>query len=223
MRFPNAFGGVKKIWIAEILSLIGAAFGLIAAFMAIGTVGMAAAAGEAGTDAAVGAALGGALMGGMGMAALTLVAGIIGIVAIIIELVGLNQAGKDEINFKRGFYAALIGLVVSVVAAALRSNNVLYTIFSIANTVIQIFILYSVVQGVRTLAEQMGNQEMVARSDTLFKLGVVFYGVSLLASIIGLFAVTLSAILSIVAAVASIVLYILYLSYLGKAKNMLAA
>ena len=216
MRFPNAFGGVKKIWLAEILGLIGMVCSLITAILAAGSVAGAMVAESEEGLAAAGLGLAGTGLFGLG-------AGVLAILQFIFNLVGLNQAGKDEANFKRGFYAALIGIAVSIIGAFFSGNQTASTVFTMLSNVIEIFIFFSVVQGVKVLAEQMGDQEIANRGDTILKIFIGVYAVAILVSLISLFAASVASVMSIVAAIAAIVGYVLYISYLSKAKKMLAA
>lgn len=218
MRFPNAFGGVKKIFIAEILSLIAAlallATGILAATTLLGGVSAL----ESGSDAAF-AATGASLLGA---GAFGLIGGVLAIIAFIFQLLGLNQAGKDEANFKKGFYFALIGVAVSVIASFFKGNEVVAAIFSAAQTICNLLVLNFGIMGIVALAKQYGNQEMVDKGNNLIKIECVILIVSLIASIVGTFAAGVAGVMSVIAAIASIVAYILYLMYLSKTKVMLA-
>lgn len=219
MRFPNAFGGVKKIWLAEILGLIGSLCLLIMGFVGVGAAAGAAGALSESNEGALVAAGAGVL----GASVFGLAGGVLGILAFIFNLVGLNQAGKDEVSFKQGFYAALIGIVVSIIGAFFSGNTVVATIFNIVSFVIQAFIFFCVINGVKALAQQYGNQELIRKGDNVLKIYLAVLVVGVIASLVSLFAPAVAGVMSIVASIASIVDYVLYIIFLSNAKKMLAA
>ena len=112
MKFPNAAKGVKKIFTAEILSLIGqilAAVSTIAVLIAILTSGITVESLKTGN-------------GFEGLVGFLLIAGIAWIVmgifmfiAMIIRIVGIAQARRDEDNFT----AALVFQIMSIVTTLL--------------------------------------------------------------------------------------------------------
>ena len=90
MKFPNAFNGSKKILLAEILALIAAVLVMIAGITLGGTIANAVETNNG--DAVIG--------GAIGAGALILVGGIAGIVAFVVEIIGINACAKDEPSFK---------------------------------------------------------------------------------------------------------------------------
>ena len=103
MRFPNAHEGVKKIFTAEILMII----------VTIGTVIVS------------GISMSGDRSeGAIGAAAIILVAaGVISIIAFIMNLLGIIQARKDEAKFTYALYAVIGGIIASLVQSAFPDNS----------------------------------------------------------------------------------------------------
>ena len=104
MAYPNAYKGVKKIYNAEMLILLAS----IAANVAGMVLDNAEKKGSAPTGTLV------TVLAVLGFGAIILL-----IVGGIMTLVGLNNASKDEDYFKKGFSAAIVSLVVTVVASIL--------------------------------------------------------------------------------------------------------
>ncbi len=218
MKFPNALNGVKKIRTSEILSLIVSLLGGVGGALVLTSIGSAKTAEQAIANG------GGALIGGGIVAA---IAGILGIISFILQLVGLNAAGKDEKNFRQGFILALVGIVVSVLQTAFASNNLLSSAFELISSVITPIITYLVINGIINLARKLGNDAMVARGMKLFKFIIVGYAISIIIKLIETIFTnnatmqTVVGVLAIVAAVISIIVLVTYLKYLGRAVKML--
>ncbi len=211
MKFPNAYSGVKKLYTAEILALIGVVALLIAAFAALVMVG-AAEAEEAGIGAA---SLGAAAVFG-------LIGGVLAIIAFILQIIGLNAGGKDEPLFKTALSFAVAGIVVQALASFVPSEIVQ----DIANTFVplaQVMLIYYVISAIRSLAEKLGNSELVEKAKGVVTVVFVTFGVQVLAKVLGQFVLTgkIGGIVEIVGYVLEIVQFIVYLSYLSKAKKML--
>ena len=169
MKYPNAHAGVKKLFTAEILALIGVIALLIAAFAALVTVG------AAEVDAAeVGVA-------SLGVAAVFGIAGgVLAIIALILPIVGLNAGGKDEPQFKTALSFAVAGIVVQALASFVPSEIVQ----KFADTfvpVAQVLLIYYVIAAIRSLAEKLGSSEMVQKAKGVITIVYVTFGVQLLA------------------------------------------
>ena len=158
MRFPNAFKGVSKMFAAEILKLI--ATGLT---VATGVAGIVSASGVI-QSAVNGAEITEELVANNINVGGVIVAGILGvgamilyIIAYIMNLVGLAQAGRDEENFGSAFGLSIAVLVISIATAVLTGlsigGNVPENIASTARTVCEVIVMILVVSGIMNLAE----------------------------------------------------------------------
>ena len=214
MNYPNAYAGVKKIRTAEILSIIVA--------LCVGVAGGFAAAAskaDAGSDAYTGLML--------AAAAPLAAAGVLSIISFILNLVGLNKAGKDESAFKTGFLFAVLGIVASVLASAFSKNALLNSIASSVGKVLEMMIMLMVIQGIRNLASLIGDREVYQKGKNLLSIICIMYIIILVVTVAsGIFGkndttTMIYGILSMVAAVLSIVVLFTYLSYLKKAVRML--
>lgn len=219
MTFPNALTGVKKLYTAQILALIAVIALLLVSLLGLGvkeTVNVEE------IDAATAVTGGGILL-------LALAAGIISIIALIMNIVGLKHAKLDEGAFRTALILTIVGLAVSVVSTAVESSNAVVSSFiSIAANVLSLAASIFVIKGIVNLAAQLDREDMVEKGNSLLKIIVCLNVVSIAASIVSS-SMTVqtesnaSLIIAIVASVVSIVSCIVFLSYLSKAKKMLEA
>ena len=216
MRFPNAFSGVKKIWLAEILMLLAAVIGIILIFVIAGN---------------------GTLVGEneivinesakTPISILGIVSAVVALVAFILNLVGLIIARKDDSGFRIALLVTVLGVIASAVSAIWSTNAGLVKWMDTLTTIFSMFASYYVLTGIANLADQIPDAETKAlalKSRTLvegsFCLTVIFK------LIINIFKIqngsTIYTILAVVAMLLELVSYILYLRALSKGKKMLA-
>ena len=212
MKYPNANNGVKKLFTAEILALIGTVALIIAAIAALVTA-------EAAEmeETAVGAA-------SLSVAAIFGIAGgVLAIIAFILEIIGLNAGGKDEPLFKTALSFAVAGVVVQSVASFVNAELVQ----EFANTfvpVASVMVIYYVVSAISALAAKLLDKEMVQKAKTVIIIAYSTFGVQVLARVLSQFVVTGKAaeVIALIGFALAIVQAAVYLSYLSKAKKMLA-
>ena len=216
MRFPNAFSGVKKIWLAEILMLLAAVIGIILIFViaANGTL--------VGEDEIV-----------INEAAKTpisilgIVSAVVALVAFVLNLVGLIIARKDDSGFRIALLVTVLGIIASAVSAIWSTNAGLVKWMDTLTTIFSMFASYYVLTGIANLADQIpdaATKALALKSRTLVEGS--FCATVIFKLIISIFKIpdgsTLYTILSIVALLLELVSYILYLRALSKGKKMLA-
>jgi len=220
MKFPNAYQGVKKIFTAEILSLIGAACMIIfAVFGVVALAGMATASGDT------------ALTGGIGLAVFGLAGGILSLIGLLFLMIGTKRAAQDEPIFNQAYMYILCSLILTLASIIISSiwlygtwDNMSTTIANILAMIATIFII----NGVQNLAKQLNRPDMVAQGNTYMTLLIIGYAVQIIVRVIPVFfgadaaTSTVVGILSLAAEVFALIVYILYLVFLGKAKKMLA-
>ena len=217
MRFPNAFSGVKKLFTAEILQIIGVvAIGLSAFFLII--LGASVDSDNAVTGLSSFAFMSIFAIGGA----------VVSIIAAILKLVGLAKAGKDNKYFTYALYCIIVGMIFVCIGSFFQSSNT--TIFNICDSINKIADLVAtilIIQGVMNLAADIGDSEMVMKGATLFKVITAIYVFAILGAIT--FAVMypfpflriIAAVFSCISILLSVVSYILFLAYLARAKKML--
>ncbi|MBQ9823866.1 MAG: hypothetical protein IJM63_05165 [Solobacterium sp.] len=221
MKYPNAYNGIKKIHTAELLSLLAGILGTVAvAFGGLASQQIA----QGGADSLTPAAAFGTMIPLFG-------AGIIGIVASLMQFLGLKDAAADEENFKKGFTYALAGLIIAVVLSILSmmnlSNSMIDDFGKIISNFVQIVVTLYVINGIRSLAEKLGESGIEGRGKKVFN---IYAASVILASVVELLMTVLSGsartivvgILGALMLVLTVVGYIMYLRYLSAAKKMLA-
>jgi len=215
MKFPNAAKGISKIFTSEILALIAAIATGVATILAAVMYA------SAKTNSTAGAAA-----SGIGMLVLGLGASVLLVIALILQIVGVVQTSKDEDSFKMIIYLTIFTLIVAVVAAIFSRvtflNNIANAVSAIGGFVTTLLIIL----GIGNLGVQVGNDEVIDKCSSQFKLILGIGIVALLARFFCIFLPTIPAqgiviALAVVALVLSVIQYILYLSLLSKAKKML--
>lgn len=216
MKFPNALKGVGKIYTAEILALIAALFIVLALILGVFGISVTSAGAE---DAGVGLALGAGLF--------TIAFTVLIVISYIINIVGVSAASKDEPAFKRALTAIIVGLVASVIAAVFSKSEIVAAIANAVNRACELLVTYYCIDGIKNLADKIGNAAVKAKAVKAVKLIFTSYIISIVCKVIyDLFQTKASAIISgvigIVSIVFSIIAYCVYLSLLRNAKKMLA-
>ena len=213
--YENAKNGIGKIFTAQVLAILGVICTFVAAIFA------------AVTATAVSENLsGGALGGSIGLALFTLASVVFLVLAYILELVGLNKAGKDEPLIKKAFVAAIFGLILSIVLGTLATATTiswLIDIKDICNFIIGLIIVHHVTYGVANICPSISDKAMNVWKVYMATIiiAVVVNIVSIVMALLKLY--TGSAVLLIVFtlldAVLQIVAYVMFVSFLAKAKK----
>ncbi len=209
MKFPNAFAGVKKLYTSEILALIALIFALITAIAGFTSIGII----DAGVEDAVNPSL--AITG-----VLTIITAILSLICFILNLVGLNQAGKDEPAFKYALYVSLLGIVVSV-AGGFVPEGFGKELLSVINEIVLLLVPVLSIAGIISLSKQYMNSDMENRGNSLLKLMTTSIVVAGVADIIYRFFANGAIVLGIVAIVIDLIASLIYLGYLNRARKML--
>lgn len=215
MKFPNAAKGISKIFTSEILALIAAIATGVATILAVVMYA------SAKTNSTAGAAA-----SGIGMLVLGLGASVLLVIALILKIVGVVQASKDEDSFKMIIYLTIFTLIVAVVAAIFSRVTFLSNIANAVSSIGSFVTTLLIILGIGNLGVQVGNDEVIDKCSSQFKLILGIGIVALLARFFCIFLPTVPAqgiviALAVVALVLNVIQYILYLSLLSKAKKML--
>ena len=215
MRFPNAFRGVKKIWLAEMLMLLAAIVGIIIVIV------MAANGTMVGEDIVINEGV------KTPIAVLGIVTAVIALVAFILNLIGLINANNDDSAFRIALLVTILGIAASAISAIWSNNETLNKWMDTALTICSMFASYYVLTGIANLAEKMSDaatKAVALKSRTLVEGS--FCATALFKLIISIFKIqngsTISTILAVIALLLELVSYILYLRALSKGKKMLA-
>lgn len=218
MKYPNAFAGIKKIFTAEILMVIAevcTVIGVIAMIVALAGLKADSA------DAAVG--------GGAVAIIFMLGAGVLSIIAFILQALGLSKAALDEPNFKNGLWCVIAGLALTIVSSIMSTIGLSLSssILELLSSIINMLIIIYVIAGIRSLSEKLEDSAMVGMGNKLLVIILIVYILSLISSLIvaifgGISASVAAGVFALASAVLSAVATIIYIVYLGKAKKMLS-
>ena len=222
MRFPNAAKGVKRIFTAQILQLIGTVCAVIGGMIFIS--GDATALLTKGSNAGAAAAL-----GQMGIALIFFIGyGVLALIAFIMQLVGIINAKNDEDSFKSALVCLIIGIVVPIIGGFfVRSAPVVTSLCASVGNLMTLFVTIFIISGIIKLADQLNRGDVSTKGSNILKIIIVIAGLSLILSIVSSFMLTNTAIavtaliLLAVAMVLSVVQSTMFLTLLAKAKNML--
>ena len=208
MRFPNAYKGVSKLFLAQILEIIGVIATLISIIVMIAgaTAGNAALAG------------GGVLATGISLIAIP----ILSIIAFVMTLVGLNQGKKDEPAFQTAFIMTIIGLVLSIISYLVTNTNPwLAGWMQFASSIFSLGSLEYVIVAGMSLARQLGDSKMEAFGGKMRILITILW---ILLLVIYLFRNNASDVfywISLGASLLELVVSIMYIVFLSRTKKML--
>ena len=220
MTYPNATNGIKKIFTAEILCLVGTVVLLISGFLAAVSIVAAASTGDANTAA------GAAFSAGLGMLTVALIGSIVVVVGGIMALIGLINASKDQKYFKYALYAIIVSIVFTGVAGYFSANPSLQSVLNACGSSANLISTIFVIQAIIDIANGFNNADVAARGKSQLTLIVVIQVLSIIASLVvsfmgGQFASVVAAVIAIISVVLSLIQYVLYLLLLSKAKAML--
>ena len=216
MQFPNAYKGVKKIYLAELLMLAVAVLG-IAIVVILVAGGMAA---DGNIDRLNLTEEQAAIVAGLGLAVSLLM-----IIGFILMLVGVINAKKDDSNFRIALYAILLGILFAVINALLsKQYPVIERWLSLATSICSLFSTYFILSGIGSLAERMGDAPVKALADKARNVLCFTFSTSYILKLIQgiLNNSTFSQIINLVGLVLEIVSYIYFLIVLAKGRKMLA-
>ena len=226
MKYPNAYKGVKKIWIAELLLLVAAVLGIAMLIIVAANVGIATEVTATGTTIIVGETVIANEAAAAPAAILALCTGLLALIAFILHLIGIIGARKDDENFRFAMYITLLGIAASIITSVWSNNEMLKRWMDVVTTICSLFASYFVLTGIASLADKFPDRETKAialKSRTW--LAGSFCLSSVLKCINSIFNIqngTVVLIMSIAALVVDIISYVLYLRALSSGKNMLA-
>ena len=220
MKFPNAAKGVKKIFNAEIISLIAALVGGAGLVMSL-----------IGASKETNESVGTTLLAVSGI--LLIISGIALLVAGIINIVGYIQAAKDEEGIKRAVLCTVFSCAFAFAAAFFENQTGflgdLGTVLSTISTVLNMLVALFMIGGLMNLSAKCNRPDMVKRGHSILTTIVVSYIITLALSLLISFGAYTSSFgagvinwLSGLSALFTVFIYVLELIYLAKAKKMLA-
>lgn len=205
MKFPSAYKAVKKLFIAEILSIAVSVVALVAGVLAI--VGVANPNGSALISAGT----------------LALVSALAMIAVFVLQLVAMIQGGKDADGFKTALWVTLIAIGVSIASGVLQSIEAtkgLTVLISVLNAfvdVAHVIVIYVVLTTIAELASALKNETVAEKGRRLAFYVILMFAASILLSLVPSFfnadklpdfVKVMFAVFALVAAVIELLIYI---------------
>ena len=212
MKYPSAYSAVKKLFVAEILSIAVALIAFVAAVLAAVGINYPEVLISAGT---------------MG-----LVSAIAMIVVFVLQLVAMIQGGRDEDNFRTALWVTLIAIAASLTSSVLQmieATKGLTTLISILQAfanVAHVIVIVLVLYGIAHLVANLGNHELEEKGRRLALYVVLLFAVSTLFNLfpgfftnkeLPQFVTVMFAVFAIVAAIIELLVYINILIYYRRA------
>lgn len=214
MQYPNAKKGINRIFMAEVLALLGAvvitAGSVILAFK-----------GNTMTDVE-------AYTSGGGLAAKIIIAGaIIVLVGFLFKFFGVSKAAMDESNFKKALALIVIGFVAAIVHSAAEGRiEILSEIGGVVENVCQLMSTLFIIYGVKAIAVQLNDNHVNKLCDRTVKMIMLVYLLAIALCVILLFInnetmAVIAGIIALIIAVLSIIASLVFLSMLNNARKMI--
>lgn len=219
MTYPNAANGVKKMFKAQILAIFGTVFLALSAIFTI----LLSSSGNTGTANDSNSFL--AVMMIVAFVVFTAVT----VVAAIMHLIGLVRAGRDERAFRTALFAIIVNMVFIVLGTIFSGmkNDTMSSLMNLFSTIMDMVAFLYVIQGIRNLAIELGNDKIDRMGGNIFKIILIVLVLEFTANIIvliigGQTSGIVAGVVALIAAILSFVQYILYLIFLARGVKMLA-
>ena len=198
MEFENAKIGLRKVFNAQILSIIAAIVSIIAvvAMVVLGEATY----GNSYNNADIISVL------------FIFVAAIISIIAFVLNFIGISKTSKDDESFKN----ALILLIIALVASILNSFLEL-SFIGFVHDIASLFVSYYVIGGCMKIAETKGDTGLAATCKTARTLIIAVWVINAILEFLFVF----TDLLAIAGAICEIIAYIIYLVILNKTIKIL--
>lgn len=213
---PTLQKGLKRLFSSSVLRIIAAVLFVISLITMIGGLAVAGAGAVSSADEY---ATGGLIAAGSG-ALLTIIAGILIVIAFILSLVGIINVSKENGEFKIALYAVLAGIVLSIVSGFFSgSATTVSAIITLLVNICDIVMFLYTCKGIQAVGEKLGRDDITGKYNTI----VIFYCLAAVLMCVGGFLGTASIgyIFNLVGRVCSIISYFMYMGYLRRASKAL--
>ncbi|MBQ1687281.1 MAG: hypothetical protein II074_07330 [Ruminococcus sp.] len=218
MRFPNACKGLKKIFFAELISLIA----LVP--YAVSLVLIQFLPEEIDKNNAE------MLPAEVVVTILSILSLVMMTVAYVLNVIGYVTASKDNESFKKAMLLTIAGMVLTVVSVIMENANgnpILTNTFDSMENILDLLITLMTISGIVTLSVTYGDLRMVESGKALFKFLFAIYLPTLIAYVFVYLlrntrsAAILAVTVTFISFALNTVYSLLYLRYLYRAVNML--
>ena len=199
MKFENAYAGVKKLFTSESIYIISTMLSFGSAIV---------------LQQNEGAAMHDEnylLMTSMG---LFIASGVITIIALIIQMIGLNQARKDEPQFKTAIQFAIAGLIATAISTftAGTFSDIFSGVASVANLLVSVYTIL----GVYCIA----YKKVQTSGKIVMCFVAVFFTFAVFSRLISIFTPVLNDTLDIASYTLDFIGHITFIIYLSQARLM---
>lgn len=218
MRFPNACKGLKKIFFAELISLIALvpyAVSLVLVQFLPDEINK--------NNAEI-------LPAEVVVTILSILSLVMMTVAYVLNVIGYVTASKDNESFKKAMLLTIAGMVLTVVSGIMENANgnpILTNTFDSMENILDLLITLMTISGIVTLSVTYGDLRMVESGKALFKFLFAIYLPTLIAYVFVYLlrntrsAAILAVTVTFISFALNTVYSLLYLRYLYRAVNML--
>ncbi len=218
MRFPNACKGLKKIFFAELISLIALvpyAVSLVLVQFLPEEINK--------NNAEI-------LPAEVVVTILSILSLVMMTVAYVLNVIGYVTASKDNESFKKAMLLTIAGMVLTVVSGIMENANgnpILTNTFDSMENILDLLITLMTISGIVTLSVTYGDLRMVESGKALFKFLFAIYLPTLIAYVFVYLlrntrsAAFLAVTVTFISFALNTVYSLLYLRYLYRAVNML--
>ena len=218
MRFPNACKGLKKIFFAELISLIAlvpSAVSLVLIQFLPEEIDK--------NNAEI-------LPAEVVVTILSILSLVMMTVAYVLNVIGYVTASKDNESFKKAMLLTIAGMVLTVVSGIMENANgnpILTNTFDSMENILDLLITLMTISGIVTLSVTYGDLRMVESGKALFKFLFAIYLPTLIAYVFVYLlrntrsAAILAVTVTFISFALNTVYSLLYLRYLYRAVNML--
>lgn len=218
MRFPNACKGLKKIFFAELISLIALvpyAVSLVLVQFLPEEIDK--------NNAEI-------LPAEVVVTILSILSLVMMTVAYVLNVIGYVTASKDNESFKKAMLLTIAGMVLTVVSGIMENTNgnpILTNTFDSMENILDLLITLMTISGIVTLSVTYGDLRMVESGKALFKFLFAIYLPTLIAYVFVYLlrntrsAAILAVTVTFISFALNTVYSLLYLRYLYRAVNML--
>ena len=203
MRFPKGYAGVKKLFASEILNIISTLLSFVTSIIII---------------------IFSKKISNPNYLPFVVIpmmaVGLTALIAFIMQLVGLNQARKDDLYFRTAFIFVFVGVAASIVSFLTGGTfgNIFESISAVASLIVSVYTIL----GIYDFADEMGNTNVMLHGKIALFVGATSFAVSVIFHIIPVFIPRIEYIFDLFSSVLEFAAYFVFLIYLGRAKNMLS-
>lgn len=191
MNYPSAASGLKMMFLAQILTIVGAVVTVVGAMLAVVTAGI--------------------------LSIVMLLGSLLVLAAGILDIVGLYKASADDQGYRGALIFALIAVVVGVIMGWMDQSGILYALLSIVDSILTFLVVNAVCQTTGNLLHSMGKDDLAEKGNTVSKLYFICTVITVVCTLVGAIPVIniLAGLAGIVGGVITIVGYVLYLIFLN--------